>query len=112
MARQGTRNQYATLRSRTARGEAAKRFFFALISKPMAELVACLHDGEVAVLGHGQAAHRLESPYLELLAARGEGRAGARIVSVTRGRTSGELCYAIHGQDGSAVFAQVPGSGK
>jgi len=78
----------------------------------MAELVACLHGGEVEVLRHGQAAQRLESPYREQLAATHEGRAEAPIVSVTRGRTSGELCYAISGRDGSGVFTQVLGSGK
>jgi hypothetical protein len=100
------------LRGRTADGEAAKRFFFALISLPMAEMVACLHGGVVEVLRHGQAGRRLESPYREQLAATSQGAADARIVSVTRGRTKGELCYAISSRDGSGVFAQVPGSGQ
>ncbi|MEI9949380.1 MAG: hypothetical protein WDO74_10455 [Pseudomonadota bacterium] len=33
-------------------------------------------------------------------------------MSITRGRTHGELCYAINSQAASGVFAQVPGSGK
>ena len=76
----------------------------------MAELVACLHDGKVEVLRRGQAAQGLQSPYREQLAARARGQAEARIASITRGRTSGELCYAISNQGTSAVFAQVPGS--
>jgi hypothetical protein len=86
--------------------------FFALISQPMAEMVACLHRGKVDVVRRGQAAQPLESPYLVQLAATREGPADARIVSVTRGRSSGELCYAIASQRASGVFAQVPGSGK
>jgi hypothetical protein len=78
----------------------------------MAELVACLHGGEVKVLRHGQVAQRLESPYREQLAAIPEGPEAAQIVSITRGRVSGELCYAVSGRGGSAVFAQVPGSGQ
>jgi len=73
-------------------------------------MVACLHRGKVEVLRRGQAAQRLESPHLEELSASRVGRAGARIVSVTRGRTSTELCYAIGDRMASSVFAQVPGS--
>jgi len=73
-------------------------------------MVACLHRGKVEVLRRGQAAQRLESPHLEQLAATRVGRTGARIVSVTRGRTSTELCYAIGDRRASSVFAQVPGS--
>ncbi len=78
----------------------------------MAEMVACLHHGMVEVVRHGQPAQRLESPYRERLAASGEGQLDARIVSVTRGRTTGELCYAISSQQEFGVFAQVPASGK
>ena len=73
-------------------------------------MVACLRRGKVEVLRRGQAAQGLDSPYLEQLAKADAGRAGARIVSVTRGRTSTELCYAIADRRGSGVFAQVPGS--
>jgi len=102
----------STLRARAAEGEAAERFFFALISRAMAERVACLHHGKVDVLRHGQASQRLESPYQQQRATSNAGQADARIVSVTRGRTSGELCYAIQGPTASNVFAQVPGSGR
>jgi hypothetical protein len=78
----------------------------------MAEMVACLHDGEVAVLRRGQAVQHLESPYRAQLAATRDGPTAARIVSVTRGRSNGELCYAIGGRDGFGVFVQVPGSGQ
>ncbi|MEI9939529.1 MAG: hypothetical protein WDO69_20100 [Pseudomonadota bacterium] len=78
----------------------------------MAEMVACLHRGKVEVLRRGQAVQPLESPYREQLAARGEDRVDARIVSVTRGRTNGELCYAIGSHRASGVFVQVPGTGK
>ncbi len=93
-------------------GEAAKRFFFALVSSPMVEMVACLHQGKVEVVRHGQPVQRMESPYREQRAATRDGQAEARIVSITRGRTHGELCYAINSQAASGVFAQVPGSGK
>ncbi len=78
----------------------------------MAEMVACLHQGEVEILRHGQAVQRLKSPYRERRAANREGQADAKIVSITRGRTSAELCYAISSPTASAVFAQVPGSGE
>jgi hypothetical protein len=78
----------------------------------MAEMVACLHHGTVEVLRQGQAAQRLESPYRQRLSASDPGPADARIVGVTRGRTSGELCYVIASAAGSEVFAQVPGTGK
>src|SRR4051812_35991568 len=78
----------------------------------MAEMVACLSRGKVEVLRQGQAAQRLESPYLEELAASGQGRADVQIVSMTRGRTSGELWYAISDRAASCVLAQVPGSGR
>ena len=99
-------------RASAAEAEAAKRFFFALVSRPMAEMLACLHHGKVELLRQGQPAQRLESPCWEQLAQGGEGRADARIVSVTRGRTSGELCYAIGNRDASFVFTQVPGGGQ
>ena len=78
----------------------------------MAERVACLHRGKVEVLQHGQVAQRLESPYREQHAGTREGAAAIRIVSVTRGRTHAELCYAIRDPGGTRVFAQVPGSGE
>ena len=78
----------------------------------MPEMVACLHGGKVEVLRHGQAPQRLESPYQEQRAAARDGQAEARIVSVTRGRTNAELCYAITSRGASAVFVQVPGSGN
>jgi len=77
----------------------------------MAKIVACLHRGKVEVLRHGQAVQRLESPYLEQLTATGEARAEARIVSITRGRISGELCYAISDNALSGVFVQTPERG-
>jgi len=77
----------------------------------MAKIVACLHRGKVEVLRHGQAVQRLESPYLGQLTAAGEARAEARIVSITRGRISGELCYAISNNALSGVFVQVPERG-
>ena len=78
----------------------------------MPERVACLHRGKVEVWCQGQTAQLLESPYRERSAASRGGQADARIVSVTRGRTSAELCYAITSLSGSSVFAQVPGSGR
>ena len=78
----------------------------------MAEMLACLHHGKVEVLGTDQAAQELASPYLEQLATDGGGHGDPRIVSVTRGRTSGELCYAISSGSGSNVFVQVAGTGR
>ncbi|HKO51116.1 MAG TPA: hypothetical protein VJV79_25580 [Polyangiaceae bacterium] len=78
----------------------------------MAEMVACLHQGKVEVLSHGQGSQRLRSPSQEQRAASRAGQADTRIVSVTRGRTSGELCYALSSPSASDVFAQVPGSGR
>jgi hypothetical protein len=78
----------------------------------MADLVACLHKGKVEVLRGGQAAQRLQSPYQERQARLHLGHAGPQIVSLTRGRTSAELCYAIRSLEASSVFAQVPGSGN
>ena len=98
-------------RGRAARAEAAERFFFALVSEAMAEMLACLHQGQVEVVRHGQAAQRLESPYRARLARAGDGKAEPAIVSVTRGRTSGELCYAISNSSACDVFLQVPGTG-
>lgn len=74
----------------------------------MAELVACLHRGNVEVLRPGEPARALHSPYLEQLTAR-DTRGAPRITSVTRGRTSGELCYAISGGDGCEIFTQTLG---
>ena len=78
----------------------------------MAETVACLHRGKVDVLRLGQATQRLESPYLQQLSATRGSHAHARIVSVTRGRTNAELCYAIDKHGDSSVFVQVPGSSQ
>ena len=78
----------------------------------MADRVACLHRGKVEVFSNGQTVQRLDSPHQRQRAASREGHEEARIVSITRGRTKGELCYAIDGPTASAVFAQVPGSGK
>ena len=86
--------------------------FFELTSAAMAEMLACLHHGKVEVLGTDQAAQELASPYLEQLATDGGGHGDPRIVSVTRGRTSGELCYAISSGSGSNVLVQVAGTGR
>jgi len=71
-----------------------------------------LHRGKVAVVHHGQLTQRLESPYQEQRAATHAGAANARIVSVTRGRTGAELCYAVSSPGATGVFLQVPGSGE
>lgn len=76
----------------------------------MAEIIACLKQGKIELLLQGQPAARLLSPYQETLNARGQSEP-ARIVAVTRGRTRGELCYAIAAPEGASVFAQVLGSG-
>jgi hypothetical protein len=74
----------------------------------MAEMIACLTQGKVELLVDGQVAPQLQSPYLQQ-----QKRARlreARVVSVTRGRTSAELCYAIGSSGGSGVFLQTPGT--
>jgi len=78
----------------------------------MAELVACLHHGNVEVLRPKQDTSSLKSPFLQQASAAASGKPKARFVSVTRGRTSGELCYAIADGDTCAVFAQVLAGGK
>jgi len=78
----------------------------------MPELVACLHRGKLELLRPGQGVQPLESPALEQRSMAPEAGAAPRIVSVTRGRTSGELCYAIASRDACEVFAQVAGSGN
>ncbi|HYQ45405.1 MAG TPA: hypothetical protein VER11_25640 [Polyangiaceae bacterium] len=77
----------------------------------MADLVACLQHGTIELLRPGQETRRLESPFLERPPAAGE-KQKPRIVSVTRGRTSGELCYAISSRTSCEVFAQILGSSK
>ena len=77
----------------------------------MAETVACLHRGKVEVVRHGQASQHLESPYQRQQATSNDAPLVAPIVSVTRGRTHGELCYVIKHRGASSVFAQVPGTG-
>lgn len=74
----------------------------------MAELVACLHHGKVEVLRRGEPARTLHSQYLEQLAARNP-TGVPRITSLTRGRTSGELCYAINDGAGCEIFTQTLG---
>ena len=75
----------------------------------MAEIIACLKQGKVELLrGHGP--EPLVSPYQEQQIARAQGELSARIVGLTRGRTSGELCYAISSENATGVFAQTPGS--
>src|SRR3954471_3849841 len=78
----------------------------------MAKVVACLHQGMIEVWRRGHAAQHLESPYREQLASKRTGKVDARIVSITRGRTSAELCYAIGSSEACDVFAQIPGSGN
>lgn len=84
----------------------------------MAETIACLKQGNVALLlpGPGQASEPLLSPYRTRAGAgAGAGGAGvpaAPIVSVTRGRLRAELYYAIRVPSGTALFAQTPGSSE
>jgi len=87
-------------------------FFFELTSPEMADMIACLHHGKVEVFSTGDAAQPLASPSLQQLAVVHERHANPRIVSVTRGRTSAELCYAVDSRGGTNVFAQVPGTGR
>ena len=76
----------------------------------MPDRIACLTQGKVELLLRGQAAKRLESPYQEQVNARRRAGHEARIVSITRGRISAELCYAISVDSATGVFAQVPGT--
>ena len=78
----------------------------------MAEMVACLRRGRVEVLRRGQPPQLLESPHRERLAVGPDGDTQVRIVSVTRGRTSAELCYAVVSRGTCRVYAQIPGSAK
>jgi hypothetical protein len=78
----------------------------------MAELVACLHHGKLEVLRRNANATAVESPQLTRLTATHSAKSPPRIASVTRGRTSGELCYALWNGDACDVFAQSPGSGQ
>ena len=73
MLRKRVPRRDAICATRAARGRGGRAIFFALISSPMAEMVACLHHGKVEVLRHGQATQRLESPYQEQLAAARDG---------------------------------------
>ena len=76
----------------------------------MTELVACLHRGKIEVLRQDQPALALESPYLVQREAKPEAKAAPRIVSLTRGRTIAELCYAISNGTTYEIFAQIPGT--
>lgn len=76
----------------------------------MAELVACLQRGKVEILRPGEAPHSLSLPHLERILT--TGKAEAKVVGLTRGRVSGELCYAIESSVACDVFAQVIGSGE
>ena len=75
----------------------------------MVEIIACLKQGKVELL-RGDASEPLVSPYQERRNARRPGELSARIVGLTRGRTNGELCYAISSENGTSVFSQTPGS--
>ena len=77
----------------------------------MAETIACLMRGKVELLdGQGRAMGPLLSPHRLQADARGPARDVDPIVSVTRGRIRGELYYAIGVPNGTALFAQTPGS--
>lgn len=77
----------------------------------MAETIACLIDGTVQLLdGEGRAKGPLLSPYQARAEAAGLRRKSQPIVSITRGRARGELYYAIRVANGTALFAQTPGS--
>lgn len=76
----------------------------------MVDRVACLKQGKVLLALRGRGTEHLESPYQEQAKARGNGAPGARVAGVTRGRVSGELCYAVDTGSACAVFAQVPGT--
>jgi hypothetical protein len=99
----------------------------------MADSVACLSNGKVAVIREGQEPEELVSPYAEQIGRRERAVVGrnaeqigargaspmsgaelaapaARVVGVTRGRVSSELCYAISAGEVSGVFAQKPGT--
>ncbi|HYQ03238.1 MAG TPA: hypothetical protein VER96_31405 [Polyangiaceae bacterium] len=76
----------------------------------MTEQVACLHRGRIEVLRQDEPALVLESPYLVEREATLDAKTAPRIVSLTRGRTSGELCYAISTGTTYEVFAQIPGT--
>ena len=78
----------------------------------MAELVACLHRGKVDVLRPNAAPAPLESPYLARFSGGHLAKPRPTIVSATRGRTSGELCYALCSGKTCDVFAQTPGTGQ
>jgi hypothetical protein len=69
----------------------------------MADSVACLQSGRLMMIQAGCEPRELESPYAERVKT-------ARVVGVTRGRVSGELCYAISTGAVSGVFAQKPGT--
>jgi hypothetical protein len=69
----------------------------------MADSVACLQSGKLVLIQVGCEPSELESPYAERVKT-------ARVVGVTRGRVSGELCYAISTGAVSGVFAQKPGT--
>jgi hypothetical protein len=106
--------------ARSARAESsaarARRVIFFWVSlAAMAETIACLVRGKVELLdgqGQGQAKRPMPSPHRLQAGARGAGRDAAAIVSVTRGRIRGELYYAIGVPNGTALFAQTPGSAQ
>lgn len=104
--------------ARSARAESSEarahrvNFFWGSLA-PMAETIACLVRGKVELLGgQGQAKRPPSSPHRLQTEARGVGRDAAPIVSVTRGRIRGELYYAISVPNGTALFAQTPGSAQ
>jgi len=78
----------------------------------MTELVACLHRGTIEVLRAGHEPAILSSPYLAQLASKPSANHTPRIVSVTRGRKSGELCYALSSGDACHVFTQSVGTSE
>ncbi len=75
----------------------------------MAEIIACLSAGKVLLLRQGQAATALSSPYQERASAHASSPGFAPVVGITRGRSHGQLYYAVRIPEGTAVLAQEPG---
>lgn len=100
-------------RAGSSEAHAHRVIFFSGKLAPMAETIACLVRGKVLLLGgQGQVQRPPLSPHRLPTEARGAGGDAAPIVSVTRGHIQGELYYAISVPNGTALFAQTPGSAQ
>jgi hypothetical protein len=67
----------------------------------MADKVACLCNGKVVLVEEGREPSELATEHA---------KPPARVVGVTRGRVSGELCYVVSSGAVSDVFAHKPGT--